>query len=331
MADTTLVPVEFHGATLYAIAINGVHHVALKPISDALGLDWSAQFRRIKRHAVLAEAIAVMAIPSDGGEQSTIALPLDKLNGWLFGVSVNRVKPELRDKLIQYQRECFDVLARHFLPATPYSVHPGQTLSAEQAEALRNLLTSQVQKLPKAQQGKAMVQGWSKLKAHFGTDYRHIPAGEFHEAVSIIARHTAEWDLVDEAPKLPNDAAPIDPINAPAMVAAHRVAIDYMNNFRASVREGKPSPSMGEIPTAVLQGILSEAIMRQRMLVSFNPDTGRIGCTVLGGNEFISDWPRLVKDVATGECMRTSAELLDMAAACMQRLQQRGGPARLAA
>ena len=46
---------------------------------------------------------------------------------------------------------------------------------------------------------------------------------------------------------------------------------------------------------------------------------------------FTTTWPRLVRDVGTGECMCTTAELLDMAAACMQRLQQRGGPARLAA
>lgn len=202
MASTVLVPVEFHGATLIAVTIGGVHHVALKPISDALGLDWSAQFRRIKRHAVLAEAVVVTATPSDGGDQLTITLPLDKLNGWLFGVSVNRVKPELRDKLIQYQRECFDVLARHFLPTTPYSVQPGQTLSAAQAATLRDMLTSAVKRLPHAQQAVAMVKGWSKLKAHFGTDYRHIPVSEFHEAVSIIARHTTEWEVVDEAPKL---------------------------------------------------------------------------------------------------------------------------------
>ena len=46
---------------------------------------------------------------------------------------------------------------------------------------------------------------------------------------------------------------------------------------------------------------------------------------------FVTTWPRLVCDVGTGECMCTSAELLDMAYACMQRLAQRGGPARLAA
>lgn len=43
----------------------------------------------------------------------------------------------------------------------------------------------------------------------------------------------------------------------------------------------------------------------------------------IGHGDFISNWQRLVKDVANGECMCTSAELLDMAAACMQRLQQR--------
>lgn len=88
--------------------------------------------------------------------------------------------------------------------ATPYSVQPGQTLSAEQAEALRNLLTSHVQKLPKAQQAGAMVKGWSKLKAHFGVPYRQIPASEFTEAISIVARHVAEWELVDETPALPH-------------------------------------------------------------------------------------------------------------------------------
>lgn len=46
---------------------------------------------------------------------------------------------------------------------------------------------------------------------------------------------------------------------------------------------------------------------------------------------FTTTWPRLVRDVGTGECMCSSAELLDMAYACMQRLQQRGGPARLVA
>lgn len=87
------------------------------------------------------------------------------------------------------------------LARAAYAVHPDQTLSAEQADTLRFMLTESVKKLPKEKQAGAMVKGWSKLKAHFKTDYRHIPAGEFHEAVSILARHVAEWELVDDTPK----------------------------------------------------------------------------------------------------------------------------------
>ncbi len=43
-------------------------------------------------------------------------LPLDYLNGWLFGVNANRVKEGIRDNLVRYQRECYRVLADAFLP-----------------------------------------------------------------------------------------------------------------------------------------------------------------------------------------------------------------------
>ena len=33
----------------------------------------------------------------------------------LFGINANRVKPELRDRLITYQRECYQVLSAAFL------------------------------------------------------------------------------------------------------------------------------------------------------------------------------------------------------------------------
>lgn len=43
----------------------------------------------------------------------------------------------------------------------------------------------------------------------------------------------------------------------------------------------------------------------------------------IGEDDFITNWPRLVKDIASGECMRSSAELVNMANACTARLQQR--------
>jgi hypothetical protein len=113
MSDISLI--EFYEDKIPAINKDGEMYVAMRHITDALGLDWSAQYRRIKRDFVLNEAVAIMATPSIGGEQSAIYLPISMLNGWLFGVQVNKVKPELRDKLIKYKRECYKALHEYWL------------------------------------------------------------------------------------------------------------------------------------------------------------------------------------------------------------------------
>lgn len=209
-----LVPVAFHGQTLLATTIEGKPFVALKPIAEAIGLQWESQYNRLKRHPVLASTISITnMVAQDGKKRETVCLPLDKLNGWLFGIHANRAKPELRERLIQYQRECFDVLARHFGAATesrPYAVLPGQTLSAEQADELRRLLTDAAAKLPHAQQGSFLQRGWSKLKSHFGVPYRQIPASQYSEAVNLIARHALEATPALSVPAMQAPTATLD-------------------------------------------------------------------------------------------------------------------------
>jgi hypothetical protein len=53
---------------------------------------------------------------ADGKHYEMLMLPLDNLNGWLFGINVSRIKEELKHRLLEYQRECFRVLADHLLP-----------------------------------------------------------------------------------------------------------------------------------------------------------------------------------------------------------------------
>lgn len=193
MTATALVPVEFHGATLYAITVDGVHHVALRPICDALGIDWEAQRLRIRRHPVLNETACVTkAVAADGKEREVVALPLDKLNGWLFGVSVNRVKPELREKLISYQRECFEVLARHFMPAQrPHNpAIDYDRISPAQAQDLKELVHAVVD---------AKVQGfaetWARLHKRFRVNsYLELPATRFEEARDYLLGKLPEQD-----------------------------------------------------------------------------------------------------------------------------------------
>ena len=114
--------VEFYGDELTAVLVDiedvSQIYVPVKPISDALGLDWSAQYRRIQRDQVLSEEshlIAITAIKPERGRPDTLCLPLKFIPGWLFGVQVSRVKEELRDKVLRYRRECYDVLAEAFV------------------------------------------------------------------------------------------------------------------------------------------------------------------------------------------------------------------------
>lgn len=189
--------VSFHDQSIIAIEHEGAHFVAMRPIVENIGLDWQAQLQRIKRHPVLSKGVVVITTPSSGGNQETNCLPLSMLNGWLFGVDVNRVREEIRPKLIRYQTECFDVLYQHFMPKapqpTPYTVQPSDTLSEPQQTALRALLESNVKRLPQEKQAAAMMKGWSKLKSHFKVPYRQIPASEFTEALSIIAATFRNW------------------------------------------------------------------------------------------------------------------------------------------
>lgn len=141
MAKTALTPVEFHGASLFVTTIDNVPFVAVKPICEALGLDTDAQLKRIKRHPVLSTCtvITTVQMPGDDQTREVVTLPLDKLNGWMFGVTVSRVKPELRARLTQYQTECFDVLARHFGAAVkpPVSTTPAPLPMTDKPEAER--------------------------------------------------------------------------------------------------------------------------------------------------------------------------------------------------
>lgn len=121
MNNTTIISnsvltVPFHNAELYVIEHNEVPYVAVKPICEAIGVDAEAQRVRIARHPVLSSvAFVTKATGSDGKSYDMLMLPLDKLNGFLFGINANRIQnQEVRERLIQYQAECFDVLANYW-------------------------------------------------------------------------------------------------------------------------------------------------------------------------------------------------------------------------
>lgn len=160
-----LVPIDERAIDFYGDEVMGVIieeggerriYVPVRPICDYLGLAWSAQFERIKRDEVLAESVRFVRVTrtnSKGGAPDVICLPLDYLPGWMFGVSANRVKPELKERITLYKRECYrrlwDAFKHEILPATtelaPTAPAPsGAQLAYELATAVQNLAREQM-------------------------------------------------------------------------------------------------------------------------------------------------------------------------------------------
>ena len=112
-----LISVPFHNESLTAVLVDDVPYISMKVICDNIGLQWKPQLKRIQRHPVLSKGVSMMDTPTKGGMQKVLTLPLKLVNGWLFGVDANRIKnSEIKQRVITYQEECFDVLANHFLP-----------------------------------------------------------------------------------------------------------------------------------------------------------------------------------------------------------------------
>lgn len=114
--------VDFYGDELMAVLIHEDDqqeiYIPVRPIAENLGLTWSSQYMRLQRDTILSEALRGVLITRTpgrgGGTQEMVALPLKFIPGWLFGISVNRVREELRDRILRYQRECYDVLWEAF-------------------------------------------------------------------------------------------------------------------------------------------------------------------------------------------------------------------------
>jgi hypothetical protein len=121
--EKALVPVEqkiveFYEDQVTAVRLDsGEVFVAVRSICDNLGVAWSSQRRRILRDPVLTEEMrpVTLTVMGTGQQVDTLCLPLKFIPGFLFGMNADRVKPEIRDRLIRYQRECYDVLAEAFL------------------------------------------------------------------------------------------------------------------------------------------------------------------------------------------------------------------------
>lgn len=105
-----LIKVNFKSDKLDIIEEN--QSIVVKDICEHIGLKFRTQYEKIKADDSYESEL--IKVQTRGGLQEVFTIPLSKLNGWLFSINPNKVKPEVKQKLIEYKKECFNVLNNYF-------------------------------------------------------------------------------------------------------------------------------------------------------------------------------------------------------------------------
>ncbi|OCH05871.1 hypothetical protein A6D98_06180 [Aliivibrio fischeri] len=116
------ISVPFHGANLLLVEHQNQPYVPMKMIVEGMGLDWRSQARKLRSNKER-WGVVMMTTPSVDENNAIACLPLRKLFGWLNSLQAKRVREDIREKVIQYQNECDDVLyqywTEHSVPQQP--------------------------------------------------------------------------------------------------------------------------------------------------------------------------------------------------------------------
>ena len=243
MSSTQLETIQFHNQQLIVLNHENKPYIAMKPVCENIGLDWHAQRQRIHRHHVLSKGEVMITLPSKSGNQEYLCLPISMLNGWLFGIDTNRVKPEIRQILEQYQLECFDVLYNHFMPKVAQQFP--NTISPEQQQQIQQAVNERVYRTGERHQAV-----YSKFHQQFKIPrYQDLPASKFGEAIQWLGGVSMRNGLSDEdwydlawlykvAERMRSQIELIEPalraIDSSFVSAFHSMAIEYKRNLRSA-------------------------------------------------------------------------------------------------
>lgn len=143
----TSTQVQFHDSTLFIVNHNKEPYTLMKPIVEGMGMAWQTQHRKLMQNQKRWNCITLMVIQSkDTQSRETLCMPVRKLPAYFSSLQPNRVKADIRDKVILYQEECDDALWKYWTEgvAVNHRVAPVAALPAtkEERKALVDLVRS---------------------------------------------------------------------------------------------------------------------------------------------------------------------------------------------
>lgn len=111
--DKALIPVSFHGDSLFIVDHCGEPFTPMKPIVEGMGLAWGAQQQKLSANRER-WGISIFDIPTASGIQQAVCMPVRKLPAYFGTICPNKVRTEIRAKIVLYQNECDDALWKYW-------------------------------------------------------------------------------------------------------------------------------------------------------------------------------------------------------------------------
>lgn len=134
--NTSYVP--FNGQQVLTAVAAGVTYVAMRQIVENIGIDWTGQSVKLRKMKDKFNCRDISMVAADGKIRKLLCLPLKKLNGWLFSINPEKVRADIRDKLIQYQEECFTVLHDYWTKGA--AIRPTPETTVDDRTPLRGIV-----------------------------------------------------------------------------------------------------------------------------------------------------------------------------------------------
>ncbi|MDX8945875.1 phage antirepressor N-terminal domain-containing protein [Salmonella enterica] len=224
--NTSYVP--FNGQQIITAMAAGVAYVAMKPIVENLGMSWSTQQTKLMKQISKFNCVHMNMVAADGKLRKLLCLPLKKLNGWLFSINPEKVRADIRDKLIQYQEECFTVLHDYWTKGK--AENPRKKTSVDERTPLRDSVNMLVSK-----KHLMYPEAYAMIHQRFNVEsIEELEASQIPLAVEYIHRVVLEGEFIGKQEKKTSELS--------AKEANSLVWLwDYANRSQALFRELYPA------------------------------------------------------------------------------------------
>ncbi len=144
-------------------------------------------------------------------------------------------------------------------------------LSLEQQDTIKALVNARAEGLPKSQQTRAIIQGWSAIKKKFELGkkqtYKEISPDNFVNVISLLARLPLEGELVEK--------------DSDEFLSSHQYRDEARRSLNAHLdachadmaQAGVKAPEWPTMDEKTITGLASGLLWQSRWLMSFNLDT----------------------------------------------------------